>query len=147
MVYSFPGIDGLDNGGFAGDDLKVLIAKSQTSGTISGSLYVQIFPEGVQVPDIRLHLPIVYAPSQCTDEEACNYSPQAWLDTDCVYGPSAAKLLEKADVVLQEGQTEWTYTCEAGAASCCRGLWVTVTIVSGQEQTQLLLTGELMPSN
>ena len=135
----FPGIDGLDNGGFAGDDLKVLIGQITTSGTISGSLYVQIFPEGVQVPDIRLHLPIVYAPSQCTDEEACNYSPQAWLDTDCVYGPSAGEIVGEADVVLQEGQTEWTYTCEAGAASYMWTVGNGATIVSGQGTNSVVI--------
>ena len=45
----FPGL-GATNAGFAGDDLKILIAQLTTSGTISGSLYVQIFPWGIQDP-------------------------------------------------------------------------------------------------
>ena len=135
----FPGLELLpdgtynfDNKAFAGEDLKVLVAQITTSGILSGSLYVQIFPEGIQSPDIRLLLPIVYAPDQCTDPEACNYSAQAWLDTDCEYGPIAGTIVGETIVILQEGQTEWTYTCDAGADSYLWEVGNGATIVSGQ---------------
>jgi hypothetical protein len=73
----FPGL-GADNAGFAGEDLKVLVAQITTSGTLSGSLYVQIFPEGIQDPDVRLLLPIVQ--QQCNDPVACNYNVNALFD-------------------------------------------------------------------
>ena len=122
----------LNNEGSAGEDLKVLVAQITTSGFLSGSLYVQIFPEGIQSPDIRLLLPIVYAPDQCTDPEACNYSTLAWLDADCEYGPLAGAIIGEANVILQEGQTEWTYTCDSGADSYLWEVGNGATIVSGQ---------------
>jgi len=128
----YPGLEEVDDAGFAGEDLKVLVAQITTSGTLSGSLYVQIFPEGIQDPDIRLLLPIVYAPEQCTDPEACNYSAQAWLDIDCEYGPLAGTIVGEANVILQEGQTEWTYTCDAGSDSYLWEVGNGATIVSGQ---------------
>ena len=128
----YPGLEEPDDAGFAGENLKVLVAQITTSGTLSGSLYVQIFPEGIQDPDIRLLLPIVYAPEQCTDPEACNYSAQAWLDIDCEYGPQAGTIVGEANVILQEGQTEWTYTCDAGSDSYLWEVGNGATIVSGQ---------------
>ena len=135
----YPGLEELDDAGFAGEDLKVLVAQITTSGTLSGSLYVQIFPEGIQDPDIRLLLPIVYAPDQCTDPEACNYSAQAWLDTDCEYGPLAGTIVGEANVILQEGQTEWTYTCDAGADSYLWEVGNGATIVSGQGTNSVVI--------
>ena len=126
--------DDIGSGGaaFGGSDLKILIAQITTSGTLSGSIYFQIFPEGIQDPDVRLLLPIVYSPVQCTDDLACNYNPSAWLNDDCVYGPSTGDIVGEYNVIVQEGQTEWTYTCDSGADSY---LWDTgngVVIVSGQ---------------
>ena len=134
----FPGI-GSESSAFAGEDLKVLIGQITTSGTLSGTLYVQIFPEGVQDPDVRLHLPILYAPVQCTDELACNFNNQSWLDTDCEYGPSAGDVSGEANVVLQEGQTEWAYTCDAGAASYMWTVGNGATIVSGQGTNSIVI--------
>ena len=135
----YPGIEGLDNMGFAGDDLKVLIGQITTTGTLSGSVYVQIFPEGVQDPDIRLLLPILYAPDQCMDEDACNYSPDAWLDTECEYGPTAGEIAGEIAVILQEGQTEWTYSCDAGASSYLWEVGNGATIVSGQGTNTIVI--------
>ena len=135
----YPGLEELNDAGFAGEDLKVLVAQITTSGTLSGSLYVQIFPEGIQDPDIRLLLPIVYAPEQCTDPEACNYSAQAWLDTDCEYGPLAGTIVGEANVILQEGQTQWTYTCDAGADSYLWEVGNGATIFSGQGTNSIVI--------
>lgn len=135
----YPGLEGLDNVGFAGDDLKVLIAQITTTGTLSGSVYVQIFPEGVQDPDIRLLLPILYAPDQCMDVEACNYDPIAWLNTECEYGPSAGTIQGTNLVIVGEGQTEWTYTCDAGAASYFWEVENGSTIVSGQGTNTIVI--------
>lgn len=135
----YPGLEELNDAGFAGEDLKVLVAQITTSGTLSGSLYVQIFPEGIQDPDIRLLLPIVYAPEQCTDPEACNYSAQAWLDTDCEYGPLAGTIVGEANVILQEGQTQWIYTCDAGADSYLWEVGNGATIFSGQGTNSIVI--------
>lgn len=135
----YPGLEELNDAGFAGEDLKVLVAQITTSGTLSGSLYVQIFPEGIQDPDIRLLLPIVYAPEQCTDPEACNYSAQAWLDTDCEYGPLAGTIVGEANVILQEGQTQWIYTCDAGADSYLWEVGNGATILSGQGTNSIVI--------
>ena len=95
----FPGL-GADNAGFAGDDLKVLIGQLTTSGTISGTIYFQIFPMGIQSPDLRILLPILYAPTQCMDAEACNYDEGAWTNDDCTY--IGAEACDCAGNVLDE---------------------------------------------
>ena len=123
---------GSSGAAFGGADLKILVAQITTSGTLSGSIYFQIFPEGIQDPDVRLLLPIVYAPTQCTDDVACNYNPSSWLNDDCVYGPSTGVIVGESEVIVQTGQTEWTYTCDPGADSY---LWDTgngTSILSGQ---------------
>ena len=126
----FPGL-GATNAGFAGDDLKVLIGQFTTSGTISGSLYVQIFPWGIQEPDLRLLLPILYAPTQCMDSEACNYDENAWTNEDCVYGPSAGDIVGDGSVVVGSKVSEWSYSCSNDAAAY---EWTITggTILSGQ---------------
>ena len=126
----FPGL-GADNAGFAGDDLTVLIGQLTTSGTISGSIYVQIFPWGIQSPDLRLLLPILYAPSQCMDSLACNYDENAWTNDDCEYGPSAGTIEGNGSVEVGSGVSEWSYSCSDEAASF---EWTIAggTILSGQ---------------
>ena len=126
----FPGL-GTDNAGFAGDDLKVLIGQLTTSGTISGTIYFQIFPMGIQSPDLRILLPILYAPTQCMDAEACNYDEGAWTNDDCVYGPSAGVIEGDNSVEIGVGVSEWSFSCSADAASF---EWTITggTILSGQ---------------
>ena len=119
------------NPGFAGEDLRLLIGQLTTSGTISGSIYVQIFPWGIQSPDLRLLLPILYAPSQCMNAEACNYDASAWTNDDCEYGPSAGLIEGDATVEVGAGVSEWSYSCSDEAASF---EWTITggTILSGQ---------------
>jgi hypothetical protein len=126
----FPGL-GADNAGFAGDDLKVLIGQLTTSGSISGTIYFQIFPMAIQAPDLRILLPILYAPTQCMDAEACNYDASAWTNDDCVYGPSAGLIEGDNSVEVGVGVSEWSYSCSADAASF---EWTITggTILSGQ---------------
>ncbi len=126
----FPGL-GTDNAGFAGDDLKILIGQLTTSGSISGTIYFQIFPWGIQSPDLRILLPILYAPIQCMDDEACNYDASAWTNDDCEYGPSAGVIEGDASVELGVGVSEWSYSCSADADSF---EWTITggTILSGQ---------------
>jgi hypothetical protein len=87
-AHLFPGL-GVDHPGFAGDDLKVLIAQLTTSGTISGSIYVQIFPFGIQDPDLRLQLPFILVESEipgCTDQSACNFNAESIIDDGSCVG-------------------------------------------------------------
>ena len=90
MVYTFPGL-GSENSAFAGEDLKVLMAKSQHQAPFQVHFTFRFSQRGVQGPDVRLHLPILYAPVQCTDELACNFNDQSWLDST-VNGPSAGDI-------------------------------------------------------
>ena len=112
----YPGL-GAENPGFAGEDLRVLIGQITTAGTLSGSIYVQIFPWGVQDPDLRLLLPILYTPTQCMDENACNYDASAWTNDECEYGPSAGVIEGDQDINLNAGTTEWSYSCSDEASS------------------------------
>jgi len=129
-ITFFPGL-GVDHPGFAGDDLKILIAQLTTAGSISGSIHVQIFPWGNQDPDLRLLLPILYAPIQCMDTEACNYDASAWTNDDCEFGPSAGVIEGDASVEVGAGVSEWSYSCSDDAASF---EWTITggTILSGQ---------------
>ena len=126
----YPGL-GIENPGFAGEDLRLLIGQITTAGTLSGSIYVQIFPWGVQDPDLRLLLPILYAPSQCMDENACNYDASAWTNEECEFGPSAGVIEGDQDINLNAGTTEWSYSCSDEASSF---EWTITggTILSGQ---------------
>ena len=126
----YPGL-GAENPGFAGEDLRVLIGQITTAGTLSGSIYVQIFPWGVQDPDLRLLLPILYTPTQCMDENACNYDASAWTNEECEFGPSAGVIEGDQDINLNAGTTEWSYSCSDEASSF---EWTITggTILSGQ---------------
>ena len=135
----FPGLEALDNPAYAGDDLRVLIAQITTSGFISGSIQVQIFAEGIQDPDIRLDLPILYNPVQCNDETACNYNDIAWLDTDCIYGPSAGTIVGDDMAEVSGTQNEWTYTCDEGADSYEWSVNNGATIISGQGTNSIVV--------
>ncbi|MDA0569040.1 MAG: T9SS type A sorting domain-containing protein [Bacteroidetes bacterium] len=112
----YPGL-GSENPGFAGEDLRLLIGQITTAGTLSGSIYVQIFPWGVQDPDLRLLLPILYTPAQCMDENACNYDASAWTNDECEYGPSAGAIEGDQIINLNAGTTEWSYSCSDEASS------------------------------
>ena len=127
----YPGL-GAENPGFAGEDLRVLIGQITTAGTLSGSIYVQIFPWGVQDPDLRLLLPILYTPTQCMDETACNYDANAWTNDECEYGPSAGVIEGPIGINLNDiNTTEWSYSCSDEASSF---EWTITggTILSGQ---------------
>ncbi|PCJ80340.1 MAG: hypothetical protein COA49_08885 [Bacteroidetes bacterium] len=136
-VTLYPGL-GASSPGFAGNDLKVLMAQITTSGTLSGSFYVQIFPWGIQDPDVRLLLPVLYAPTQCMDLEACNYDDSAWMNDECEYGPSAGVIVGDENVDLQGTITEWSYSCDEGAENY---LWTADggTIISGQGTSSILV--------
>lgn len=127
----YPGL-GAENPGFAGEDLRILIGQITTSGVLSGSIYVQIFPWGVQDPDLRLLLPILYMPVQCMDENACNYDASAWTNDECEYGPSAGVIEGDQTINLNDiNTTEWSYSCSDEASSF---EWTVTggTILSGQ---------------
>lgn len=80
--------------GLADDNMQVLILQITTSGEVSGTLNVQVFPQGVGANDILLSLPFsgsgTFDPGVdvlgCTDYNACNYDEAANLDDgSCVF--------------------------------------------------------------
>ena len=75
----------LSTNGVAGDDQKVLIAQLTTDGTLTGQLYIQVFPEGVGANAEYLTLSFGSSTCGCTDENACNYNAGAiYDDGSCV---------------------------------------------------------------
>ena len=64
----------------AGDDLRVLLGQFTTSGTLSGQISLQIFPEGDGENDLVMTFPIGNPGCGCTDMEACNYVDGASYD-------------------------------------------------------------------
>lgn len=70
----------------AGDDLRVLLGQFTTSGTISGQISLQVFPEGDGVNDLVMTFPIGNPACGCTDTEACNFVNGATYDDgSCAY--------------------------------------------------------------
>ena len=90
LFTTYPGALDLSHPAFAGDDFAVTVGQITTTGTLSGWIYFQIFPEGTQTIDLRHRFPILtanpYAGAGCTDSNACNYNPEATdEDGSCTY--------------------------------------------------------------
>ena len=76
----------LVSNGVAGADKKVLVAQLTTDGTLTGQLYVQVFPEGVGANAEYLTLSFGSSSCGCTDDAACNYNDGAQYDDgSCFY--------------------------------------------------------------
>ena len=76
----------LASNGEAGADKKVLVAQLTTDGTLTGQLYVQVFPEGVGANAEYLTLSFGSSSCGCTDDAACNYNDGAQYDDgSCFY--------------------------------------------------------------
>jgi hypothetical protein len=84
----------LVSNGVAGDDNRVLIAQLTTDGTLTGQLYVQVFPNGVGADAEYLTLSFGAPSCGCTDDSlapdgtyaACNYNDGATYDDgSCTY--------------------------------------------------------------
>ena len=72
--------------GIAGDDNRILFAQLTTPGTLYGSVYLQIFPEG-QAADNTIYVAASFGDSRCgcTDATACNYDGAMTDDGSCIY--------------------------------------------------------------
>ena len=68
--------------GFAGDDLRILVAQFTTAGTMSGQIQVQVFQNGDQDLEFRESLPMCNSGEcgGCTDASAVNYDSNAYYD-------------------------------------------------------------------
>ena len=75
----------LVSNGVAGADKKVLVAQLTTDGTLTGQLYVQVFPLGVGANAEYLTLSFGSSSCGCTDEAACNYNDGAQYDDGSCY--------------------------------------------------------------
>ncbi|MDE0979193.1 MAG: hypothetical protein OSA78_04300, partial [Flavobacteriales bacterium] len=59
--------------GIAGDDARVLLGQITTTGSLSGSLYVQFFQEGLTTNDLRVHFDFADACVGPEDTSTCDY--------------------------------------------------------------------------
>jgi hypothetical protein len=75
----------LVSNGVAGADKKVLVAQLTTDGTLTGQLYVQVFPLGVGANAEYLTLSFGSSSCGCTDATACNYNDGAQYDDGSCY--------------------------------------------------------------
>ena len=75
----------LVSNGLAGDDQKVLVAQLTTNGTLTGQLYVQVFPLGVGEDAEYLTLSFGSSSCGCIDDAACNYNDGAQYDDGSCY--------------------------------------------------------------
>lgn len=70
----------------AGPDNRVLIGQFTTDGYLSGTMLIQVFPEGEQSNDFAYYASFSTPTCACTDESACNYDATAlWDDGTCLY--------------------------------------------------------------
>ena len=77
----------LASNGVAGPDKKVLVAQLTTDGTLTGQLYVQVFPLGVGANAEYLTLSFGSSSCGCTDATACNYNDGAQYDDGSCFYP------------------------------------------------------------
>jgi hypothetical protein len=102
----------LDDNGVAGADQKVLLAQLTTDGTLSGQLYVQVFPEGNG--DNAEYLTLSFGGNSscgCTDEAACNYSDSALYDDGSCDYLSCTGCTDDAACNYEEGATVEDGSC------------------------------------
>ena len=67
----------------AGSDLEVLFAQLTTDGALAGNVNFQVYRDGVQEGTNCIRPNLLIDPSTlpgCTDEAACNFNPQAFID-------------------------------------------------------------------
>ena len=86
----FPGA-GVEHVGFAGEDLRVLVAQFTTEGIMSGQVQVQVFVNSDQGNEFRATLPFCATGEcgGCTDESATNYNAEALYDDgSCEFDPN-----------------------------------------------------------
>ena len=72
----------------AGPEQRVLLAQLTTDGHLSGSMRVQVFPQGDNENDLRLDVTFdTNVVCGCTDENAANFNADANTDDgSCMYG-------------------------------------------------------------
>ena len=102
----------LDDNGVAGADKKVLLAQLTTDGTLTGQLYVQVFPEGNG--DNAEYLTLSFGGNSscgCTDEAACNYSDSALYDDGSCDYLSCTGCTDEAACNYEEGATVEDGSC------------------------------------
>ena len=101
----------LDDNGVAGTDKKVLLAQLTTDGTLTGQLYVQVFPEGNGENAEYLTLSFGNSSCGCTDEAACNYSDSALYDDGSCDYLSCTGCTDAAACNYEEGATVEDGSC------------------------------------
>ena len=101
----------LDDNGVAGADKKVLLAQLTTDGTLTGQLYVQVFPEGNGENAEYLTLSFGNSSCGCTDEAACNYSDSALYDDGSCDYLSCTGCTDESACNYEEGATVEDGSC------------------------------------
>ena len=111
--------------GLAGDDMKVLVMQITSSGPLTGSVPVQIFPQGNGELELRMRFDfdgigefegVILSQdfiSGCTDQVACNYDASASVDDgQCLY-------LDVCGVCGGMGIPEGACNCEGDVLDPC----------------------------
>ena len=115
----FPGIESAESHvGFAGEDLRVLVAQITTKGILSGQIQIQVFREGDQGNEFRDVLPLCSGGEcgGCTDEYAFNYDPEALYDDgSCESNPDGCTDIlacnYSANAVNDDGSCQYLDAC------------------------------------
>jgi len=122
--------------GFPNSDMRVLVLQVTTTGSISGTINYQVFPLGVGVDDVQIHLDfdgagIYGGPSDtgnacgCMDSTACNYDSEAEHDDDsCTYIGAeecdcVGNVLDECGVCGGAGVAEGECDCEGNVLDEC----------------------------
>ncbi len=102
--------------GVAGEDHKILFAQLTTNGTLSGQLYMQIFPNGLAAGNtVYVSMSFGNSACGCTDATACNYEEGA-LDDDgnCYFAENTSC----EDVCLFDTEIPVVQSVENYSTSC-----------------------------
>ena len=103
--------------GYAGEDMRVLLAQLTTDGDLNGSLFVELIPSGETV-SVSHQFSFSSELCGCTDDSASNYQPGATLDDgSCIYPGCTDSAACNYDAMANEDDGTCDYCCDSVESS------------------------------
>ena len=103
--------------GYAGEDMRVLLAQLTTDGDLNGTVYVEFMPEGA-TEMVSHQFSFSSEMCGCTDESASNFQPGATLnDGSCIFPGCTDATACNFDVNANEDDGSCDFCCDAVTSS------------------------------